>query len=118
MVSESAATFEALLPGIQLAVFEVLWAAEPQLNHISFEQDAEVLRIHFEWKVSPAAEARQNAEYLMQEIIDIAFEGQVPVTHFASSEMSAPDHYGEVMSESIFRAIATSHAPWRLEQGH
>jgi hypothetical protein len=88
------------------------------VNRISFKQDAEVLRIHFEWKAPLAAEARRSAEHLLREIMDIAFEGHAPLTQFASTETPAPDRYREVMSESIFRAIATSHAPWRLEQGH
>jgi hypothetical protein len=110
-------TFQELLPGIQLAIFEVLWGVESQLNRISFDEDSCSLRFYFEWKVEPSAEARESVEYLMREVIDVAFEGSAPNLSFFAGVTSAPEHYRELMSRIIFEAIASRHAPWRLEGG-
>lgn len=108
---------EDLLPGIQLAVFEILWAAEQRLDRIAFLEREGRLDIFFEWNTEPSEEDRASAEYLMQEVLDVAFEGIAPDTCFASGQ-AAPTGYRDLMTHTIFHAIASAHAPWRLEQGH
>jgi hypothetical protein len=116
-MDQATPTFQELIPGIQLAIFEVLWGVESQLDRISFDEDRGSLRFYFEWKAEPSAEARKNVEYLMREVIDVAFEGSAPNVNFFAGVMSAPEHYRELMSRIIFEAIASRHAPWRLEDG-
>lgn len=73
MLTGSGSTLEEILPGIQLAVFETLWAAEPRLNRIAFLADENRLDIFFEWSSEPSEEDREGAEYPMQEVLDVAF---------------------------------------------
>lgn len=117
MSTGSGSTLDETLPGIQLAVFETLWAAEPRLNRIAFLSDENRLDIFFEWGTEPSEEDREGAEYLMQEVLDVAFEGAQRRACFDSGQV-APSDYRDLMTPAIFRAIASAHAPWRLEQGH
>ena len=117
MSDTDVAKFDRLLPGIQLAVFETVWAAEPRLARIAFRGDGEILQVHFEWKDDPSPDDIAGVEFMMQGVVDVALESRKAVTRFTSG-CSTPDGYREVMSDNIFRAIASRHAPWRLNSGH
>jgi hypothetical protein len=113
----SVRTLDQLIPRIQLAIFEILWSAQPRLRRVLIQEGNHALTIHFEWSSPSTSEERDSAEYLMQEVIDIAFADRIPSTRFVSDTTAPPEPCCELMSESIFKAIAAAHAPWRLASG-
>ena len=49
-------TLEQLIPGIQLAIFEILWSAQPGLRRVLIQEDENALTIYFEWMFPPRAD--------------------------------------------------------------
>jgi len=110
-------TLDQLIPGIQLAIFEILWSAQPGLRRVLIQKDENALTMHFEWMSPPTSEERDSAEYLMQEVFDIAFADRIPSIRFVSGTTTPAEPYYELMSETVFKAIAADHAPWRIAAG-
>ena len=105
----------AVLPGIQLAAFEVLWPVFPGLNQILIRPVADGCEVFCEFKISPPPGDRSDCERLVGEILAVAFEGQrlENVFSYGTSEPTDPA-YQPVMSEKLFTSIAGEVAPWRL----
>jgi len=106
-----------LVPGIQLAVFEIVWPAHPNLDRILFRVDDHMLDVYFQWRSAPTEVDRESSERLMQETIDVAFDGKAPSIRFVSEAAPPSEQYHELMSEPIFKSIASAVAPWRLKAG-
>ncbi len=110
----TAADLNERMSGIQLAVFEVLWPAVPQLTHVYVNLCRDNIEILCEANEALSKSDRVDCERLAREIIDGAFPGTPASVKF---DVEAPVQALEVMSRSIFERIAREVAPWRLEAG-
>lgn len=102
------------MPGLQLAVFEVLWPAIPQLTHVYVSLCRDSVELLFKSEVSLSEIDKAGCERLAREITDVAFPETPASLKF---DGGLPVQALEVMSPSIFQAIAKAVAPWRLEAG-
>ena len=102
-----------ILPGIQLAVFEILWPAEPYLKEVTVRLTDEGATVHCTPMAGQTLDA-ESCEMLLQEIFDVAMPGLAVQVHVGPD--ISPDHEA-LMNHALFQAIATEVAPWRLEEG-
>ena len=102
-----------VLPGIQLAVFEILWPAEPHLVEVTVRLTDEGAMVHCIPMAGQTLDA-ESCEMLLQEIFDVAMPGLAVQVHFGPD--TSPAHEA-LMNHALFQAIATEVAPWRLEEG-
>jgi hypothetical protein len=104
--------FEEKLPGIQLAVFETLWHAIDTVQSIYCRSGSNTIDTYFQFDDNPSIEDRDDCVSLMQEVFDVAFEGQ-GITYSFTCETSAPDadYPYLVMSQPLFQKIAAEVAP-------
>lgn len=111
------AEFDAMEPGLQLAVFETVWPAFVDLRRLLCSVDTNG-QLHFviEWNGVPTAADRHDCEYLLREIGQAAF-GPHSVCCVTWAEQASSAGYREVMSDEVFRIIATEVAPHRLAAG-
>jgi hypothetical protein len=108
--------FEQALPGLQLAVFEIVWPVFPELTQVLGHANRGDFEVALGWEKAPSADDLQNCEYLVKEVFQVAF-GPDAVIRFASTEDVRTDDYEELMSASLFIALATRFAPHRLDIG-
>lgn len=105
--------FESVLPGVQLAAFEVLWPAIPALELVGAKVCGGGLEIRCEPKMSRDDE--EACRGLLDDICGVAFPG-IPVDiRFEVVERGS--EWRTVISEDLLRVIAADVAPWQLEQG-
>lgn len=111
------AEFDAVEPGLQLAVFETVWPAFVDLRRLLCSVDTNG-QLHFviEWNGVSTAADQHDCEYLLREIGQAAF-GPHSVCRFTWAEQASAPGYREVMSDAVFRSIATEVAPHRLAAG-
>lgn len=109
--------FDAVAPGVQLAVFETVWPSFVDLRRLLCSVDTNG-QLHFviEWNGVPTAADRHDCEYLLREIGQAAF-GPHSGYHFTYAEQDAAAGYRELMSDAVFRSIASEVAPHRLAAG-
>ena len=102
-----------VLPGIQLAVFEILWPAEPHLEEVTVRLTDEGAMVHCTPMAGQTLDT-ESCEMLLQEVFDVAMPSLAVQVHFGPDTL--PDHEA-LMNHALFQAIATEVAPWRLEEG-
>ncbi len=109
--------FDAVTPGVQLAVFETVWPSFVDLRRLLCSVDASG-QLHFviEWNGVPTDADRHDCEYLLREIGQAAF-GPHRVCRITWAEQASAAGYCEVMSDAVFRSIASEVAPHRLAAG-
>ena len=106
---------EEKLLGIQLAVFETVWPAFPQLAEVLFRLEDAELKVYCRFTEMPIASDQAECQYLLREVLCAAFGA--PNTSFAFGVSKPTQLHVEVMSTKIFNSIAKGVAPWRLEAG-
>ena len=105
------------LPGLQLAVFEVIWPTFRWIKSIWIKE----LRGQFEVFVEEAATQDEKEwddfDYLIERVFNAGEKH--PVQHTVQHGPTVPKDrgYQELMSDGVFKKIARKHAPWRLEGG-
>ena len=116
LMTEETDLRELNLPGIQLAVFELIWGNFSWLHAIWIDVQKKRLTV-FAVTSDPqivSSKERESFCRLMQEIFDIAFEGQNVVIAFSIAPVDQMPLGTEVMSKEIFLAMAKEIAPWRI----
>ena len=105
--------FEEHLFGVQVCYFEVLWSVQTTLTQIS----ARVADGQIEVRCSPtpSLEGQEICTRLATEVIEVVFDDQRPKVSFG--EVPEGPGWYTLMSQDIFKKIATEVAPWRLKQG-
>ena len=101
------------VPGIQLAMCEVIWPFDG-LKRVLFDcQEGGGLNVFTEWESEPSADAQRDCEYLVREIAEAAFGSDCAIRFKSGDQIPAPS-FREVVSEAIFREFAERFAPHRL----
>ena len=105
------------LPGIQLAVFEIVWPVFGELKQVLIRVGTKGLDVYCYFNRKPTAYDQADCKRLVTEVLDIAFE-KPPMAFSFKFGISAPaGPYSTVMSQRLFTKIATEIAPWRLKAG-
>ncbi|MFI5029123.1 MAG: hypothetical protein ACHQPH_00315 [Reyranellales bacterium] len=110
---------EALLPGFQLAIFEVIWPTFRWIRKI-WVTPANNLRFYVEIATAVDPEKQADFERLFGEIMDVGrdyFPNAMSEANHIQYGVEPPSGYREIFSDAIFRQIAQEHAPWRLAAG-
>ena len=106
------------LPGIQLAIFEVVWPACAWIDHVALRPNGPVCFVHIQSHVEPSDEEWEAGTRLMRELLDVASDEANLSIVFERSRMRPSDRTHIVaMSETLFKVIASWVAPWRLRNG-
>jgi hypothetical protein len=103
-----------LLPGMQLAVFEIIWFAFPWMRSIWIKENSRQVHFFIEVPSALPEQEREDCRRLLKEMLDVAMPG---TDHTAEYGPVAPhaNGYHELMSDRLFKAIASKVAPWRLD---
>jgi hypothetical protein len=110
---------EALLPGLQLAIFEVLWPTFPWIKKL-WMTPANYLYVYVEVATGGAPEKQADFERLFGELVDVGrkhFPDELRDALRIEYGVEPPSGYQEIFSDDIFRQIAQKRAPWRLAAG-
>lgn len=92
--------------GMQLAIFEVIWRGYPWIECIWLKTAPRTVMTCVQTASEPAPEAWDSFCWLMNELLDIAFEGQAVQQQLVRQREPPGDgEYVELMSEEIFRKI-------------
>ena len=106
------------LPGIQLGIFEVIWPACTWIDHVALRPNGRVCFVHIQSHVEPSDEEWEAGTRLMRELLGVASDGANLSIVFELSRMRTSDRNHVVaMSDTLFKVIASSVAPWRLRHG-
>lgn len=104
----------AIIAGLQLAIFEIIWGGFDWIERIFFKMSKTDSAIYFECREEPSNKDWDDCCYLIGEMLDVMF-GNDRVRDISRSVGKRPsEEFVEIMSSSIFRKIAEKHAPWRL----
>jgi hypothetical protein len=104
------------LYGVQICVFETLWP-QKRLSQIYIRDRAIRVDIYFRFAAEPLPEERATCEYLMQEILTLAFPNKARRAGYRFGVAAPSGSYRELMSSTVFERIAKDRAPWRLVAG-
>lgn len=105
-----------LLPGMQLAVFEITWFTFPWIHSIWIKQNNGQIQFFVEVASAPSEDEQENCRRLLKEMLDVAMPYTDHTVEYGPMG-SQVDGYHELMSDRLFKAIASKVAPWRLEVG-
>jgi hypothetical protein len=114
----SAAVVDEKLPGIQLALFELIWPAFEWIDSIHVKADSSTCFVHVQAAELPGAAEQADCERLIGEIFEAVLAGtplRLKVTQIKHAP--AESGYREAISGDIFKMIAKDVAPWRLDAG-
>ena len=109
----TAAAFQTVLAGVQLAAFEVLWPAISALEAVFARTGAGGVEIRCVPEMTP--EDEKACREILQEIFAEALPGVPCDIQFRAREQAA--EWRTIISGELFRAIAKEVAPWRLQSG-
>ena len=112
----SAAVVDERFPGIQLALFELIWPAFEWIDSIHVKADSSMCFVHLQAAGLPGAAEQADCERLIGEIFDAVLAG-TPLRRKVKQVKHAPAEsgYREAISIDIFKMIAKDVAPWRLD---
>jgi hypothetical protein len=111
-----------LLPGMQLAIFEVVWAVFPWIGAIWLKRSDHLVQLFIKVASVPGEDEREDCDRLLGEVIEAGarydaatFGGRHTIRY--GYAVPAQEGFVELMSDRVFRAIARKRAPWRLRRG-
>ncbi len=116
-----------LLPGMQHAVFELIWDAFPWIKSIWIKANKDRFYIFVEATARQDEKEWDDLDYLVRNLLEgveklldeLTPNSQHKIKHTIQHGRSVPrdDGYRELMSDRVFKKIAKRIAPWRLENG-
>ena len=113
----SAAVVDEKLPGIQLALFELIWPAFEWIDSIHVKADSSTCFVHVQAAELPGTPEQADCERLIGEIFEAVLAG-TPLRLKVTQVKHAPGSgYREAKSGDLFKIIAKDVAPWRLDAG-
>lgn len=103
-----------VVPGIQLAIFEVIWPVK-EISCITYRATADLLDVRLHATADISAEDREACERLIAEILEAAAEEMpnLASTVLFTTATGYGEGFEELMSTGIAEEIAQRHAPWR-----
>jgi hypothetical protein len=105
-----------IMAGLQLAIFELIWGSYDWTERIYLRMGEKSVEVYFECKREPPDEQWESCCYLIDEMLDVMFENDRLRDISWKLERPSNEEFVEIMSDSIFREIAKSLAPWRLSE--
>lgn len=107
------------LPGLQLAFFEIVWPAFDWLGAIGLRPEpGHVVSVQLRASELPTKGDLDDCKRLLRDVLDAAFAGVKVKIHITKDKPGAEVKGWYLgMSPDLFKVIASSHAPWRLERG-
>ena len=105
------------VPGIQLAIFELVWPAFVWIDRVSVRREGKLCRVTVESKDVPAAAERTDCETILGEVLDAGLADTGLRYELVFSQSPSTGEVQELMSTLLFKKIAADVAPWRLESG-
>lgn len=109
---------EKKLPGIQLALFELIWPSFDWIKAVYVASSSNQCSVHVQAAHLPSHVEWDDCARLLGELFDAVLADtklHLDLTHDKS--LPAQPGYREVMSQDIFKTIAKDVAPWRLDAG-
>jgi hypothetical protein len=104
------------LPGIRLAIFEILWPVQG-LERVLIRAAAGHWEVYFESAEPLRDEDREACQRLVGEILDVALEKHGNIERrfsFGPAARSTQGAFEVAMSTKLFHEISAEVAPWRL----
>ena len=116
-----------LLPGMQVAFFEVIWPTFRWIQGIWIKENKDQFDLFVEATAPQDDKEWDDFDYLAGQVFKVAeklLDESAPdskhkIKYTIQHGPSVPkDHgYRELMSDRVFKKIAKRDAPWRLENG-
>ena len=103
-----------LLPGMQLAIFEIIWFAFPWMQSIWIKESNTQLQFFVQAAGAPGEKEWEDCQRLVKEMVDVAVPNADHTIRYGSTVPQA-EGYLELMSDGLFKRIAKEVAPWRLD---
>jgi hypothetical protein len=128
------ASLDAMLFGLQLMSFEILWDAFPWfgmpfrgMQSIWIREEGDRLQLFVQTAESQDEKEWDDPDYLLREMFEeeekvldkLEPDSKHKIKHTIEHGSAVPKDggYRELMSDRVFKEIAKKHAPWRLEEG-
>jgi hypothetical protein len=109
------ASLDEQLPGLQLAVFEVIWPAFRWIKSIWIKECGGQFEVFVEETATQDEKEWNDFDYLIERVFNAG--EKLKVRHTVQHGLTVPQDrgYRELMSDRVFEKIAKRHAPWRLD---
>jgi hypothetical protein len=127
MTKSQYASLDAMLFGLQLMAFEILWIAFPWMQSIWIREEGDRLQLFVQTAVSQAEKEWDDLNYLLREMFDVEEKGldeeepgsKHKIEYSIEHGPSVPKDrgYRELMSDRLFKKLAKKYSPGRLEIG-
>lgn len=107
---------EALMAGVQLAIFEVIWGSRDWIERIFLRVGDADVKVFFMCKTDPPDQHWETCCYLINEMLDVMIGDERVRDISWGLKKPQNEKFVEIMSNAIFTKIAEIHAPWRLPE--
>lgn len=105
-----------VLPGIQLAIFELVWPVCDWLEAIYIDPEPGEMLVRLQDARAPSSAELGDCDALLKEIFEaVMATSGIRLRVALANRATAKEGSLLLMSPHIFRRIASEHAPWRLD---
>jgi hypothetical protein len=127
MTNPTHSTLDAMLPGFQLVLFEIIWPAFPWIKSIWIRENNRQLQLFVETTTEQDEKEWDDLDYLIRERFDVKEkmlnelepDSKHKIEHTIQHGPAVPKNcgYRELISDRLFKKIAKKYAPRRLKLG-
>src|SRR5207248_7796868 len=100
------------LPGLQLAFFELIWPAFRWIKSIWIKESKGQFEVFVEATATQDKKEWDDFDYLADEVFNAGEKHKIQHTVQHGPTVPKDRGYRELMSDRVFKAIASKHAPW------